>query len=80
MTCRRLRVEIGRLMAEAKACVTQGLVRVGMGFLDDLKRETCGMSVPIMPLRWWGLVCGLLNFFFFGIGTIIAGIKANKAR
>jgi hypothetical protein len=39
-----------------------------MGFFEDLQNETCNMSVPILPLRWWGLGCGVLNLCFFGWG------------
>eukprot|EP00624_Nannochloropsis_granulata_P005568 evm.model.NODE_39729_length_4540_cov_17.002422.1 len=39
-----------------------------MAFLAEVQREICDGEVPALPLRWWGLFCGILNFFFFGWG------------
>jgi len=39
-----------------------------MAFLAEVQREICNGEVPALPLRWWGLFCGILNFFFFGWG------------
>lgn len=37
-----------------------------MGFLGDVQKEACNGEVPALPLRYWALLCGILNFIFFG--------------
>lgn len=37
-----------------------------MGFLADVQREVRNGDVPALPLRYWALFLGILNFFFFG--------------
>ncbi|EWM23513.1 hypothetical protein Naga_100352g1 [Nannochloropsis gaditana] len=49
-----------------------------MAFLADVQKEVCDGEVPALPLRWWGLFAGILNFFFFGWGTILAGVRSDR--
>jgi hypothetical protein len=43
-----------------------------MAFLADVQKEVCDGEVPALPLRWWGLFAGILNFFFFGWGELLS--------
>lgn len=42
-----------------------------MGVLDDIIARTTGLQVPGEGII--AIVCGIINIFFSGIGTIVAG-------
>ena len=48
-----------------------------MGFFSETWLRIKGLEVP-KPKRNAQIGCGILNCFFFGVGTIIAGILENN--
>ena len=46
-------------------------------FLNDTWDRITSMTVP-KPERTAQLLCGIINLFLFGVGTLIAGVLENN--
>ena len=48
-----------------------------MGVCEEACSKTTNLTVPAVEPRGAKICLGIVNCFFFGIGTIIAGFMAN---
>ena len=48
-----------------------------MGACDEFISHTTNLTVPKPHQGWMRILLGILNLFFFGVGTIIAGCLVN---
>ena len=48
-----------------------------MGACDEFISHTTSLTVPKPHEGWMRILLGILNLFFFGVGTIIAGCLVN---
>jgi hypothetical protein len=60
----------GQLTHQLRTSKSNTSFKMG-GLVDDIIDHTKGLKTPGSGMI--GLVCGIVNLFFFGVGTIIAG-------